>query len=139
MSLDPALLRVLDTLLQTESVRETAVRLDRTQSAISHRLAVLREQLGDEILVKRGRGMVLTIFAYRIRPRVRAIMQAVDDLLSPEFSEPTSQLRRLRLPAQVDMAALFQASGHVQLDVLALLQILSQTGDGGPVEVLMPQ
>jgi DNA-binding transcriptional LysR family regulator len=119
---------VLDLLLQTESVQETATRLGRSQSAISHRLAVIREQLGDEILVKRGRGMIPTVFAYRIRSRVRAIMQAIDDLLSSRFSDPTltqePPLERLRLPAHVD--------------VVALLQFLEQMGHDGPVAIIMP-
>jgi DNA-binding transcriptional LysR family regulator len=142
MALDPALLRALDMLLQTQSVRGTAVRLGRSQSAISHRLAQLREQLDDEILVKRGRGLVMTAFARRIRPRVRAIMQAIDELSSPDFADPTltqaPPLRRLRLPAQVDVGALLQALVPDKVDVIALMQVLGDMGQDGPVEATVP-
>ena len=49
---DLNLLVVLDVLLQERNVTRAARRLHRTQSAVSHALARLREQLNDPILVR---------------------------------------------------------------------------------------
>ena len=54
------LLRALDALLAEESVTRAAARLGVTQSAMSHTLRQLREQLEDPLLTKGPRGLMLT-------------------------------------------------------------------------------
>ena len=60
---DLNLLVVFDVLMLERSVTRAAERLGRTQSAVSHSLARLRDQLGDPLLVKGGRHMEPTAFA----------------------------------------------------------------------------
>ena len=52
--IDLNLLVVFDVLMRERSVTRAAASLARTQSAVSHALARLREQLGDPLLVKVG-------------------------------------------------------------------------------------
>jgi DNA-binding transcriptional LysR family regulator len=58
----------LDVLLRERSVTRAAARLGLTQSTLSHTLARLREQLGDPLLVRVGREVVLT-------PRAEALAE----------------------------------------------------------------
>lgn len=64
------------------SVSRAALRLDISQSSVSHTLEKLRGLLGDELFQKAGRGIVPTATATRIAPQVRQIladMQALGD------------------------------------------------------------
>jgi len=68
------LLVALDALLHERSVTGAAQRTHVTPSAMSHSLAELRELLGDQLLVRTGRGMALT-------PRADALVVPVHRLL----------------------------------------------------------
>jgi DNA-binding transcriptional LysR family regulator len=76
-SVDPNLLVALDVLLAERSVTRAAQRLGVTQSAVSHKLRALREQLGDPLLVASSRGLVPTDRALAIAGPLR---QALLDL-----------------------------------------------------------
>ena len=54
---DLNLLVVFEVLMAERGVTRAAERLGRTQSAVSHSLSRLREQLGDPLLIKGGRLM----------------------------------------------------------------------------------
>jgi DNA-binding transcriptional LysR family regulator len=69
------LLIALDGLLTERSVTAAARHARVTPSAMSHSLAELRERLGDELLVRSGRGMVLT-------PRAEALVGPLHKLLN---------------------------------------------------------
>ena len=58
---DLNLLVVFETLMETRSVTRTADKIGRTQSAVSHSLARLREQLDDPLLVRVGGKMSIGI------------------------------------------------------------------------------
>jgi DNA-binding transcriptional LysR family regulator len=68
------LLLALDGLLSERSVTAAAKRVRVTPSAMSHSLSELRELLGDPLLVRSGRGMVLT-------PRAEALVGPLHTLL----------------------------------------------------------
>ena len=75
--LDLNLVRVLDALLSTGSHRATAARLHVTESAVSHALRRLRQELGDPLLVP-GRGrMIPTPAAEKLAPRLRKALDAL--------------------------------------------------------------
>jgi DNA-binding transcriptional LysR family regulator len=69
------LLLALDGLLAERSVTAAARRARVTPSAMSHSLAELRERLGDPLLVRSGRNMVLT-------PRAEALVDPLHRLLA---------------------------------------------------------
>jgi DNA-binding transcriptional LysR family regulator len=68
LSIDLNLLVVLRALLETQSVKQAAVRVSLSPSATSHALARLRDLFDDALLVRAGRGLVLTPRAARLRP-----------------------------------------------------------------------
>lgn len=81
---DLNLLVVLDVLLQERNVTRAAKRLHRTQSATSHALARLREQLGDPILVRVGGAMRPTPKAERLAGEVSRLLLTIRRVLAQE-------------------------------------------------------
>jgi DNA-binding transcriptional LysR family regulator len=73
-STDLGLLVSLDALLQEGSVTGAAKRVGLSTPAMSHALARIRERLGDPILVRSGRGMLLTPRAMELRPQVHHVV-----------------------------------------------------------------
>ncbi|WP_019647214.1 glycosyl transferase family protein [Novispirillum itersonii] len=92
----------LDALLSRRNVTQAAQDLGVQTSAMSRLLAQLREELGDPLFVRSGRGLVPTPFAEALRPRVRAVAASLDALfttalpsipgdspLDPQWNVPT--------------------------------------------------
>jgi DNA-binding transcriptional LysR family regulator len=103
---DLNLLVALDALLQERSVTRAGERLALTQSSMSGVLARLRAQFGDELLVRRGRTMLLTPLAETLREPVREILLRIEESIlgRAEFHAPTA-VRTFRVVAS-DYAAL---------------------------------
>jgi DNA-binding transcriptional LysR family regulator len=81
-SRDLSLLLTLDALLQEANVTLAAKRLGLSTPAASHALARIRERLGDPILVRAGRSMVLTPRAEELRPQVRSLVEDASRVMS---------------------------------------------------------
>jgi DNA-binding transcriptional LysR family regulator len=79
---DLNLLVVLDVLLEERNVTRAARRLGRTQSAISHALGRLRDQLGDPVLVRVGGEMRPTPRAERLAGEVTRILRTIGRVLA---------------------------------------------------------
>lgn len=140
--LDLNLLRTLDVLLAERSVSRAARRLDRSQPAVSHALARLRDAFDDPLLVRQGRGLVPT-------PRAEALAEPLARLLgdlgrlverAPDFAPATSR-RAFRLACPPLLAPLLP---HV-LDAMgreapqASLEVLDGQGrdDAGRADVVL--
>lgn len=96
--LDLNLLVTFEVLMTAGSVTRAAARLGRTQSAVSHALARLREQLGDPLLVKVGSGMAPSPFAQALIEDVRPILRGIQRIVSPpEPFDPATSRRVFRL------------------------------------------
>lgn len=118
---------VLGALLETHSVSESARRLGRTQSAVSHSLAALRGVFDDPLFVRVGAGLEPTSRARALAPLVTAALAQLQASLAPAAAFDPSQLRRtfrlfLSDYAQVVLLAplldrLDQVAPHVVLDV----------------------
>ena len=93
-AVDLNLLSVLHAVVQTRSVKLAAARLALSPSATSHALARLRELLGDPIVVRAGRSLVLTPRAERLRPQVTRILEDVGRLLAGDTTIDPAQLSR---------------------------------------------
>ncbi len=96
--LDLNLLVALDALLAERSVSLAAERIFLSQSATSSALGRLREYFGDELLVVKGRAMVLTSRAEELVDPVRAVLEQIRSTISvaPPF-EPATCDRTLRI------------------------------------------
>jgi DNA-binding transcriptional LysR family regulator len=81
---DLSLLPALDALLTEASVVRAARRLGLSPSAMSRTLDRLRAATGDPLLVRAGRGLVLTPRAEALRDRVRRVAQDAISVLQPD-------------------------------------------------------
>lgn len=98
--LDLNLLVALDALLTEQSVSLAADRLCLSQSATSSALGRLREYFDDDLLVLKGRQMVLTTRAEELIEPTRAVLEQIRTTIavSPEFDPATSD-RTIRFMA----------------------------------------
>ena len=101
---DLALFAKLDALLQEASVTSAARRVGISTPAMSHALAGIRERLGDPLLVRAGRKLVLTPRAEALRPKVHRIVVEAALALAPE---PPF------LPRELDRSFVIHASDYV--------------------------
>ncbi|MCU0687632.1 MAG: LysR family transcriptional regulator [Polyangiaceae bacterium] len=124
------LLLALDALLSEANVTRASERLGVTQPAMSRSLKKLREQLGDELLVHSGRGLVRTPRAERIHAALRHGLQSLrralaeDEVFVPAratttFRVATNDVAGVRvLPAT--MAHLREHAPQVAVNVVPL-------------------
>ncbi|GGD55587.1 LysR family transcriptional regulator [Erythrobacter arachoides] len=98
--LDLNLLVALDALLTEQSVSLAADRLCLSQSATSSALGRLREYFEDDLLVLKGRQMVLTTRAEELIEPTRAVLEQIRQTIAvaPEFDHATSD-RTIRFMA----------------------------------------
>lgn len=89
------LILALEALLAEMNVTRAAERLNVTQPAMSRSLQKLREHLGDELLVRSGRGMVRTARAERIYVSLRHGLQALRRALNEETEFVPEQSSRI--------------------------------------------
>src|SRR2546423_6316127 len=92
------LLVVLDAVLAERSATGAARRLHLSQSAVSNSLTRLRAQLGDPLLVRRGRGLVPTPVALDLAPRLTAALRELQAIVDRDrHFDPSSATRPLSL------------------------------------------
>ncbi|MFE5545853.1 LysR family transcriptional regulator [Streptomyces sp. NPDC056534] len=92
--MDLNLLRVLDALLQDNSVTRAADRLGTSPAAVSRTLARLRRAVGDPLLVRAGQGMVPTPRALELREEVAALLRGCENVLRPGPGLDAARLQR---------------------------------------------
>lgn len=91
---DLNLLHTLDVLLSEGSVVRAARRLQLSPSAMSRALSRLRAVMGDQLLVRAGRGLVPTPRATAMRQKVRELVEEAHVLLRPADLLELASLRR---------------------------------------------
>ncbi len=107
--IDLNLLVTFEVLMREGSVTHAAKRLGRTQSAVSHSLARLREQLGDPLMIKAKGRMCPTPFALKLAEDVRPILRNIQRVVSPpEPFDPKTSQRTFRI-AFPDFSPAFMA------------------------------
>jgi DNA-binding transcriptional LysR family regulator len=97
---DLNLLLAFDVLMQERNVTRAAERMFVTQSAMSHTLHRLRQQLDDPLLVKTPSGMQPTERAMALVAPVRSLLLEMERLLEPpQAFDPVSSQRRFTIAA----------------------------------------
>lgn len=94
MNLDLNLLVALDALLEEGSVGGAARRLHLSEPAASRALGRIRSAIGDPILVRSGRQMVLTPRAQELRTEVHALVERAHAVFTPPGPPDPATLRR---------------------------------------------
>lgn len=100
---DLNLLRWLDLLLREQSVTRAAVRAGITQSSMSHALARLRRLFGDPLLVRAGRGVVLTPRAEALASPLRQALHGLAQVVRGEAGFSPASARRSFVIASPDL------------------------------------
>lgn len=92
-------LRALDVLLRERQVSRAARVLGISQPAMSRALARLREQFGDDLLVRSEAGFVLTARAETLIEPVRGILTEANALVHPVEFDPASLTSQISIVA----------------------------------------
>jgi DNA-binding transcriptional LysR family regulator len=87
-NLDLNLLRVFNEVMTEHNLTRAAGKLALTQPAVSNALRRLRESLGDDLLRRRGSGLVPTPRALALWPKVQAALDQLSEALTPEGFNP---------------------------------------------------
>ena len=89
-ALDLNLLKVFDVVMAERSLTRAAQLLSITQPAVSNALRRLRDALGDELLVRKGRTLEPTARAQELWPAVRDTLQRLQNALAPNVFDPAT-------------------------------------------------
>lgn len=95
--IDLNLLLALHALLSEKHVTRAALRLHRSQPAVSHALAQLRKHFDDPLLMRQNGRMVLTPRAESLASPLQDALNALNGLLATPVFEPAKAQRRFRL------------------------------------------
>lgn len=95
--LDLNLLVTLRALLRQESVTRAAESIGQTQPTVSRALATLRTTFDDPLLVRSGRGMVLTPMASALLTPLERLLSGLDRLAGTGGFTPATDRRTFRL------------------------------------------
>lgn len=91
-TLDLNLLKVFDVVMSERSLTRAAEQLALTQPAVSNALRRLREAIGDELLVRKGRTLEPTPRGQALWSAVRAGLQQLQESIAPaQFDAATAQ------------------------------------------------
>ena len=143
---DLNLLVVLDELLRHRSVTDAAAVLDVTPSAVSHALRRLRSMFDDELLLRDGRRMRLTVRAEGLAESLpRVLEQVARTIEPPEPFRPATSTRTFRLAAPDFLAPLVPRLLHdvraaaptVQVELTAYAEAVGRHLAEGRVDALV--
>ncbi|MBI6549784.1 LysR family transcriptional regulator [Xenorhabdus lircayensis] len=96
-NIDLNLLVTLQALLLEKHITRTANRLHKSQPAISHALASLRNLFDDPLLVRRSGRLELTVRAQELLIPLREVLGQINTLIEPQVFDPTQTKRTFRL------------------------------------------
>lgn len=136
--LDLNLLVALDVLLTERSVSRAADRLCLSQSATSSALGRLREYFDDELLVVKGRNMILTARAEDLVEPVRAVLEQIRTTVAvaPPF-EPATTDRIIRIMASDYSTEVLLTRALVEIEKDApYMRFEMQPMDDNPIEAV---
>ncbi|MDH0896602.1 MULTISPECIES: LysR family transcriptional regulator [unclassified Pseudomonas] len=114
--LDLNLLRVFEVIYRERNLTRAAARLHLSQSAVSHALARLREQIGDPLFVRDGRGVVPSALAERLAPGIQDALDGLRRSLGAGRAFDPGRDRRsfcLNMPEQMEPLLLPRVLAHL--------------------------
>lgn len=97
--IDLNLLKSLNALIETESVTKAAEVVNLSQPAMSHALGRLQHLLKDPVLIRSGRGMVLTPRGEALREPVQRALDQVSKVFEPQIFNPALAEARFSIMA----------------------------------------
>jgi DNA-binding transcriptional LysR family regulator len=109
-NIDLDLLRPLLALLEEQNISRAAVRVGLSQSAMSRTFHRLREVLGDQLLVRSGRGYNLTSRGRALLLELSRVLPQLNQLLSGDTFNPQTARARFRIACLPDVAQMIGAN-----------------------------
>lgn len=95
---DLGMLRVFVLVYETGSVTHASERLFISQPSVSYTLRKLRSHFGDPLFQRKGQGLEPTPAAHEIYPKLRRVLESLDDIMEPPGDfQPRTSTRRFRL------------------------------------------
>ncbi len=107
MSFNYNLLKPLSFLLETQSINETATRLNTSASAVSRTLRTLREEFQDELLTRKNGKMALTAKGIELRKKVSQIVGEIESLDESDVFNPKALNRDVTIAMNASIAHWF--------------------------------
>lgn len=145
--LDLNLLVALDALLSERSVSLAADRICLSQSATSSALGRLRDYFADDLLVQKGRQMVLTARAEGLVAPVRAVLEQIRSTIAvPPPFDPATCDRTIRLMASDYITEVLLATAltdlnrdapNIRFEIQPLNEALLESLERGFVDMLI--
>ncbi len=118
---DLNLLTVFDAVMTLGSVNKAADKLNMTSAAVSQNLSRLRDQVGEPLFVRQGRGLQPTQYALNMHKHVSAGLSAIRFGLETNASfDPATSTRE------------FVIGGHGYFDLVVLPQLLRKISEVAP-------
>ncbi|MGL4827695.1 MAG: LysR family transcriptional regulator [Vibrio sp.] len=118
---DLNLLTVFDAVMTLGSVSKAADKLNMTSASVSQNLARLREQIGEPLFVRQGRGLQPTQYSLNMHKHISEGLSAIRFGLETDTTfEPRTSTRE------------FIIGGHVYFDLLVLPQLLHRINEIAP-------
>lgn len=100
MNKDLNLLFVFSAIWEERNLSKAADRLFLSQSAVSHALKRLRTDFGDPLFVRESKGVVPTDFAVALAPKVRQLLQEMEDVYhANRIFDPKEEKRSIVIAA----------------------------------------
>ncbi|MBL4726640.1 MAG: LysR family transcriptional regulator [Rhizobiaceae bacterium] len=99
LSMNGRLLKVFLSIFETNSVGAAADELGINQSTVSYSLDKLRSYLGDPLFLKSGRGITPTEHAIMLAPRIRSLLNSMEDLAHQHDYHPEEDDRPITMAA----------------------------------------
>ena len=93
--LNGRLLKVFLSVFEEGSINRAAVELELNQSTVSYSIDKLRELFDDALFVKSGRGIAPTDRARAIAPRIRQLVDNMDEILSEHDYHPANDTEKI--------------------------------------------
>lgn len=115
--LDLNLFRVFEAIYRERNLTRAAALLNLSQSAVSHALARLREQLDDPLFVREGRGVVPSALAEQLAPGIQTALDGLRRSLGAGQRFDPLRDRRvfcLNMPEQMEPLLLPRILAHLQ-------------------------
>lgn len=127
--IDLNLFRVFEVIYRERNLTRAAVILSLSQSAVSHALNRLREQLGDPLFVREGRGVAPTPLARQLAPGIQdALGGLLRSVSRGQHFDPQRDRRtfRLNMPEQMEPVVLPAILAHLR-QVAPTLEVRSSS------------
>ena len=106
--MDLNLFRIFAVIYRERNLTRTAEQLFLSQSAVSHALSRMREQLDDSLFVRDGQGMRPTPLANRLWPDIEHALQLLQQAVQRSTAfEPSRDLKQLTIAMNDEIEPLF--------------------------------